>query len=83
MKIERKAAFDLPAGAVQHALALDMALTFGFEPADPDSWTIDWEGDVPPFPVFSGEVARARATIVERAVRLYRGCALNRSAIFG
>jgi hypothetical protein len=83
MKIERKAAFDHPAGAVQHALALDMALTFGFEPADADLWTIDWDGDVPPYPVFCGEVARARATLVERAVRLYRSCTLSRSPVFG
>jgi hypothetical protein len=74
MKIERKTAFDHPAGAVHHALALDAALTFGFEPVDADFWSIDWDGDVPPYPVFCGDVARARATLIERAVRLYRTC---------
>jgi hypothetical protein len=33
---------------------------------------IDWDCDVPPYPVLSGEVARARATFVERAVRFAR-----------
>ncbi len=46
--------------------------TFGFEPVDADFWSIDWDGDVPPYPVLSGEVARARATLIERAVRLSR-----------
>jgi hypothetical protein len=70
MKIERNAAFDYPTGAVQHALALDMVVAF--EPADTDLSLIDWDSDVPPHPVLSGEVARARATTAERAVRFVR-----------
>ena len=72
MKIERNAAFDHPTGAVQHALALDMVVAFALEPGDADPWMIDWDNDVPPYPVQSGEVARARATFVERAVRFAR-----------
>ena len=72
MKIERNAAFDHPTGAVQHALALDMVVAFAHEPVDSDPSVIDWDNDVPPYPVLSGEVARARATLVERAVRLVR-----------
>lgn len=72
MKIERNAAFDHPTGAVQHALALDMVVAFALEPGDADPWMIDWDCDVPPYPVLSGEVARARATFVERAVRFAR-----------
>jgi len=33
---------------------------------------IEWDNDVPPFPVLSGEVARARAALVEEAVRSER-----------
>lgn len=69
MKIERNAAFDHPTGAVQHALALDMIVGFALEPVNADPLLIDWDNDVPPYPVLSGEVARARATLVERAVR--------------
>ena len=72
MKIERNAAFDHPTGAVQHALALDMVVAFVLEPGDADPSLIDWDNDVPPYPVLSGEVGRARATIAERAVRYVR-----------
>ena len=72
MKIERTAAFDHPTGAVQHAFALDMAVAFGLEPVDVDPGLIDWDNDVPPYPVLSGEVARARATTAERAIRFER-----------
>jgi len=72
MKIERNAAFDHPTGAVQHAFAFDMVVAFAHEPADADPWMIDWDRDVAPYPVLSGEVARARASLVERAVRLER-----------
>ena len=72
MKIERSAAFDHPTGAVQHALALDMAIGFAIDPAEADASIIDWDNDVPPYPVFSGEVARACATFAERIVRLVR-----------
>jgi hypothetical protein len=71
MKIERSAAFDHPTGAVQHALALDMVIGFAIDAAQ-DDWSIDWDNDVPPYPVFSGEVARACATFAERIVRLVR-----------
>ncbi len=74
MKIERNAAFDHPTGAVQHALALDMVVALdtgvAFEPVDP--FLIDWDNDAPPHPVLSGEVARARATLVERIDRFGR-----------
>ncbi len=30
---------------------------------------IEWDNDVPPFPILSGEVARAQATLAEEAVR--------------
>lgn len=30
-------------------------------PAPPLQWQIDWDNDVPPFPVLAGEVARAQA----------------------
>jgi hypothetical protein len=72
MKIERNAAFDHPTGAVQHALALDMVVGFAVEPIEADPWMIDWDSDVPPYPVLSGELARARATLVERVVRFVR-----------
>jgi hypothetical protein len=72
MKIERTAAFEHPTGAVQHALAFDMVVAFALEPGDGDPWMIDWDSDVPPYPVLSGEVGRARATLVERAVRFMR-----------
>ncbi len=72
MKIERNAAFDHPTGAVQHAFVYDMVVAFAVEPSDLDPWMIHWDNDAPPYPVFSGEVARARATLVEQAVRFER-----------
>ena len=36
---------------------------------------IEWDNDVPPFPVSSGEVARAQAALAEQAVRRQRAIA--------